>query len=102
MSTPISAPANQPISGIARIRPTGFEASSQTAVKTVGCEICTAETVELSPQAQTLQQVSACQCAQPPVEQGRVERLREAIENGSYQIDSGRLASKMLAFERDL
>jgi len=101
MSTPISAPANQPISGIARIRPTGFEAGSQTAINKHCCQ-ATGETVELSPQAQTLQQASACQCAQPPVEQSRVERLREAIENGSYPIDSGRLASKMLAFERDL
>jgi len=102
MSTPISAPANSPISSIARIRPTGFEMAGQSTVKTVGCEICAGDTIELSPQAQTLQQASACQCVQPLVDQGRVERLREAIENGSYKVNSARLASKMLAFERAL
>ncbi|KXU38744.1 hypothetical protein AXE65_12195 [Ventosimonas gracilis] len=101
MSTPISAPANQPINGIARIRPTGFATDNQAAVNRHCCQ-ARGETVELSQQAQTLQQVSACQCAQPVVDQSRVERLREAIENGGYSIDSQRLASKMLAFERDL
>jgi len=101
MSTPISAPANQPINGIARIRPSVFEKGSQTAVHSSGCQ-ATSETVELSQQAQTLQQISACQCEQPLVDHSRVERLREAIENGRYTIDSQRLASKLLAFERDL
>jgi len=101
MSTPINAAAGNPLSAIARIRPVGTETGSRTAVNTSLCQSA-GETVELSQSAQILQQISAYQCTQPVVDQSRVERLREAIENGSYSIDSGRLASKMLAFERDL
>jgi len=101
MCNPISAPANSPISAIARIRPTDIAANGQSLVHTHCCQGA-GETVALSAQAQTLQQVSACQCAQPVVDQSRVEKLREAIENGHYPIDSQRLARKILAFEQSL
>jgi len=101
MCNPINTLANSPISAIARIRPADIAANGQTLAHTKCCQE-SGETVALSTQAQTLQQVSACQCAQPVVDQSRVEKLREAIESGSYSIDSQRLASKILAFEQSL
>lgn len=57
------------------------------------------ESVQLSPEAQRLQQASEQLSSQPSVDQERVAKLRQAIADGSYQIDSQRVAAKLLAFE---
>jgi len=38
----------------------------------------------------------------PAVDDATVDRIRSAIENGSYKIDYNRLAGKMLDFEDGL
>lgn len=57
------------------------------------------ESVRLSAQAQQLQQITDQLREQPEVDAARVESLRQAITDGSYQVDSDRLAGKLLAFE---
>lgn len=57
------------------------------------------ESVQLSPEAQRLQQASEKLSGQPSVDQERVAKLRQAIADGSYKVDSQRVASKLLAFE---
>lgn len=57
------------------------------------------ESVRLSAQAQQLQQITDQLREQPEVDAARVESLRQAIADGSYQVDSDRLAGKLLAFE---
>ncbi|HLV17123.1 MAG TPA: flagellar biosynthesis anti-sigma factor FlgM [Pseudomonas sp.] len=57
------------------------------------------ESVRFSAQAQQLQQITDQLREQPEVDAARVERLRQAIADGSYQVDSQRLAGKLLAFE---
>jgi len=57
------------------------------------------ENVQLSPEAQRLQQATERLSQQPSIDQERVERIRQAIADGSYQVDSQRIASKLLAFE---
>lgn len=57
------------------------------------------EPVKLSDEAQQLQQVSEKMRSMPEVDQERVAKLKQAIADGSYQVDSKRLASKLLAFE---
>jgi len=37
-----------------------------------------------------------------PVDRERVEAIRNALANGTYEIDSDRLAAKLLRLERDL
>ena len=59
----------------------------------------TSDTVQLSPEAQRLQQAADKLNDQPAVDQARVAKLKEAIADGSYQVDSQRVAAKMLAFE---
>lgn len=38
----------------------------------------------------------------PAVDEAKVTSLRDSIQNGLYQIDSGRIADKLLQFERSL
>jgi negative regulator of flagellin synthesis FlgM len=40
--------------------------------------------------------------AEAPVDRAKVEALREAIANGSYEADAEKIADKMLRMEREL
>jgi negative regulator of flagellin synthesis FlgM len=53
-----------------------------------------ADRVELTPSARTLGDAEA------PVDTHRVEKLRQAIADGSYRIEADRIAGKLLDTER--
>ena len=69
------------------------------APKTDSVNSNTSDTVQLSPEAQRLQHATDKLNEQPAVDQERVEKLKQAIADGSYQVESQRVASRLLAFE---
>lgn len=59
----------------------------------------TGEPVQLSREAQQLQSIGEKLREQPVVNKERVAQLKQAIADGSYQVDSKRVAQKLLDFE---
>jgi len=60
------------------------------------------DTVSLTSTAQHLRHIEQSLASQPVVDVHRVEATKQAIENGTYQIDPSRIASKMIDLERAL
>lgn len=60
------------------------------------------ESVQLSKDARQLQGLSEKMSNTPSVNSEKVAQLKQAIANGSYQIDNERVASKLLDLEAQL
>lgn len=61
-----------------------------------------ASSVQLTDTATNLKQVEARIRDLPDVDRKRVESVRQRIESGNYQVNAGRLADRLIAFERDM
>ncbi len=59
------------------------------------------DTVSLTDMASRLKALEQKLSEQPDVDQSRVDRVRDAISNGQYNINPERVADKMMDFEAD-
>ncbi|MEW9625443.1 flagellar biosynthesis anti-sigma factor FlgM [Rhodanobacter geophilus] len=57
--------------------------------------------LKLTDSAKALQQAARADNT-TPIDSQRVERVRQALANGSYKIDAGRVADRMISMERQL
>ena len=77
--------------------------STATDAKTgAGTETGSLDTLSLTGAAALMQKLDAAIAATPVVDMARVNRIQQAIENGTYEIDPARVAEKMLALETAL
>jgi negative regulator of flagellin synthesis FlgM len=58
--------------------------------------------VTLTDTAKRLMQFQATLASDPGVDSGKVDRIRQALEDGSYHIDSMNIAGKLLETESKL
>jgi negative regulator of flagellin synthesis FlgM len=56
--------------------------------------------VEITPAAQLLSNVEQQLSSTPEVDQGRVDSIRQSLSNGSYQVDSSKVADGLLAAQK--
>ena len=59
----------------------------------------TSDTVSLSDNAVQLGKLGTSVASSPVVDAQRVEQVKQAIENGNYEVDPARVAEKFLQFE---
>lgn len=89
-SNQTGAPVSKP--GVAADRPaTEAGAASQAAPAD--------SQIKLSNQAQQLQAIEERLRELPEIDSARVAQIKEAIADGSYNIDSGQIADKLIALE---
>ena len=59
------------------------------------------ETVQLSSEAQGIRKIEQELAKLPEVDNERVARIKQALNDGSYQVNSRSVAEKLLGFEQD-
>jgi len=62
----------------------------------------TGDTVTLTSSARSMQKIEAAVAKTPVVNPAKVAAVKQAINAGTYQIDAGRVADKLLKFERGM
>jgi len=75
-------------------------AASTSTVASAGSS--TADQVTLTGSAITLQKLSEAIANAPVVNTQKVATVKTSVQNGTYQIDAGRVADKMLQYENGL
>ncbi len=61
-----------------------------------------ADQVTLTGSSRTLQKLGEAVAAAPVVNTAKVASVRQAIQNGTYQVDAGKVADKLIQFEAGL
>ena len=61
-----------------------------------------ADQVTLTGSARTLQKLSAALANAPVVDSAKVATVKQAVQNGTYAINTGRVADKLLQYDGEL
>jgi negative regulator of flagellin synthesis FlgM len=96
-------PAETPATLTGSAGPQAVEKTQGTgAGATAAAAPSTADTVSITGPALTLQKLSEAVANAPVVNTQKVASVKRAVEDGSYQVDSGSVADKILQFENGL
>ena len=92
------------ISGLKGITPTDAARSNATPAQKSGVKESTdrPQTAERLTLTAIGQYLASAADEPPPVDRARVNALRDALAAGNYEIDSERVAAKLLAVDREL
>ncbi len=75
---------------------------SQGEASTTSGSAASGDTVTLTDSARSLQKIEEAVAKAPVVDAQKVAAVKQAIGSGTYKIDAGRVAGKLLKFERGL
>jgi negative regulator of flagellin synthesis FlgM len=92
-SEPIAPPKGSSTGGVVADK-------SQSDASSVASQ--TGDHVTLTTSARSLQKLSEAIADSPVVNADKVASVKQALSNGTYQVNSGRVADKMLQFEKGL
>lgn len=76
--------------------------SQGEAVAAAAATAQTGDHVTLTDSARSLQKIEEAVAKAPVVNAAKVASVKQALQSGSYQIDAGRVAGKLLQFESQL
>ena len=93
--SPVKQQGNQPATG-------SDAGSSKTDAQGGTGALAPVDAVSISSRASDLQALETRIKALPDTDAARVSEIKDKISTGSYQIDSQRVADKILAFEKEL
>ena len=62
----------------------------------------TADQVTFTGSARTLQKLSAALANAPVVDSAKVATVKQAVQNGTYTVNTGRVADKLLQYDSEL
>jgi negative regulator of flagellin synthesis FlgM len=96
--------ANEPLAPIKGTNSNGVVAdkSQSNSSATAASTSQTGDHVTLTDSARSMQKIEEAVARTPVVNAAKVDSIKQAVQNGTYQVDSGRVAGKMLQFERGL
>jgi negative regulator of flagellin synthesis FlgM len=60
------------------------------------------DTVTLTNSARSMQMIESAVANAPVVNSAKVAAMKQAVNSGTYQVNAGQVADKMLQFEREL
>ena len=76
--------------------------SQSAAASAAGTAPPAADQVTLTDSARLLQKLGDAVASAPVVDAAKVASVKQALQSGTYKVDAGRVADKLLKFERGL
>jgi negative regulator of flagellin synthesis FlgM len=92
---PIAKPAGSGSNGVVADRSQGEGSAAAAAAQS-------ADHVTLTESARSMQKIEEAVAKTPVVNADKVAAVKHAISSGTYKIDAGRIAGKLLKYERGL
>jgi negative regulator of flagellin synthesis FlgM len=92
---PIAKPAGSGSNGVQTDKSSGEGSAAASTAQT-------GDHVTLTASARSLQKIEEAVAKTPVVNADKVAAVKQAISSGTYQVDAGRVAGKLLQYERGL